>query len=196
MRQKCPENLRDPGCPPDHPGGPSIRRPANVTDTDRNLVCFAWREGDLVFWRGHSDHHSPPHCRVNRVFEAARVVYDGVGSRGAVLDGSTWFLGAFESILPTAGPFRIGGTSSIGEDVFVVRHRGGFDQEFTAVEDGRTVAGVCGRRLLKTRATFQIFGPDLHRTALGTLNARITWTPECERPHCIAGWMPSPARCS
>ena len=33
------------------------------------------------------------------------------------------FLGALESFLPTAGPFRIGGTGSIGEDVFVVRHQ-------------------------------------------------------------------------
>ena len=70
---------------------------------------------------------------------------DGVGSRETVLDGSTWFLGVFESFLPTAGPFRIGGTGSIGEDVFVVRHRGGLYRELAVVEDGGIVAGGSGR---------------------------------------------------
>ncbi len=65
---------------------------------------------------------------------AARLDDDCDGIRGAVLAGSTGLLGAFESVLRTARPYRIRGTGSIDEDVFMVRHRGGLDQEITAVE--------------------------------------------------------------
>jgi len=53
--------------------------------------------------------------------------------------------GVFEPFLTTAQPFRIGETGSVGEDVFVVRHRGGFDQELAIVERGRLDAGGSGR---------------------------------------------------
>ncbi len=59
---------------------------------------------------------------------------DGDGSRGAVLAGSTWLWGAFESVFAYGWAIPVRGTGSIGEDVFVVRHRGGLDQEFTVVE--------------------------------------------------------------